>query len=65
MDRKKTKIGSFNKKVFTVIAFLLTVLLSSIELDLVETPVDSILQTGSAILAVITKPAIMVFKFLF
>jgi len=47
-----------------IVAFMITAVLSLIELGLIETPVDPLLQTGSALLGIVAKPVTAIIKFL-
>ena len=49
---------------FTVLAFVVALVLCLVELDLLNTPVDALLQRGSAVLGLAAKPVLALWRWL-
>ena len=61
MEKKK---NAPNMTFVAIFAFIVTLTLCLVELDLLSTPVDALLQRGSAVLGVLSKPVWAIWKWL-
>lgn len=66
MEEKDTTTAAQKKiSTFAILAFLLAVFLCLVELGWVDTPIDALLQRGSAVLGVLAKPVMALKKLIF
>lgn len=65
MDEKDTTTAPKKITTFAILAFLITLFLCFVEMGWVDTPIDALLQRGSAIFGVLAKPLLALKKFIF
>lgn len=62
MEEKDTTTAPKKISIFATLAFILALFLCFVELGWVDTPIDALLQRGSAILGVLAKPVMALKK---